>query len=355
MFERSIDTSSQSPLWMVTSEPSLNQFVMELQQLRQQIMAQPEASHEIRFERARLEQVRGAFGRMIRHGEEALHQLSQLLSTTFLTSVQLQSVVIGEVETTRERFTLTQTLSVADLFSTLDIDLGTRQVRKVQFRDGAGWSAAHLVANVVDYQPTEPNRWGIHRMTTRIKAEEEIWNKVVDEIFDLDALVHRDKQLRHLSPYVKDIFGIKIVVGDAEAIPLVQQALLDLRWDAATLRQHGVTPAPDTTCLEVVETKDYLAPGQGKRSGWGAIKLVVRWAGKTFEIQIQPLATFLNEREVLTRESHRSFKAQRDHVRDRVAEQLPLFRFYRDLLHWLFRQPTGEPPHFAGISIVVEE
>ena len=34
-------------------------------------------------------------------------------------------------------------------------------------------------------------------MVSRIKAEEQIWNKVVDTIFDLDRLVQLDKQLRH--------------------------------------------------------------------------------------------------------------------------------------------------------------
>ena len=225
--------SAQSPLWMVTSEPYLNEFVMELRQVRQDIIENGNTPHEVHFSRERLEQVRAAFARMIRHGEEALHQLSQLLSTTFLTSVRLESVVIGEVETTHERFTLTQSLSVTDLFSTLDIDLGTRQLRKVQFADGDGWSRALLVANVVDYLPTEQNSWGIYRMTTRIKAEEEIWNKVVDEIFDLDTLVNRDKQLRHLSRYVKDVFGIKIVVGEADNIPTYNR---HSRMCAGTLR-----------------------------------------------------------------------------------------------------------------------
>ncbi len=348
-----LNASAHSPLWMVTSEPSLHAFVMELRQWQQQVLADSTTVHEFHFSRRRLETVRRAFGRMIRNGEEALHQLSQLLSATFLTSVRLQSVVIGEVQTTHERFTLTQSLTVADLLSTLDIDLGTRQLRKVQFADGQGWSAATLVANVVDYQPTEPNRWNIHRMTTRIKAEEEIWNKVVDEIFDLDTLVTRDKQLRHLSKYVKDIFGIKVVVGEVADMPVVQSALENVRWEAATLAHYGIASTQETSRLHFVEVKDYSTVS--KQSGWNALKSVVQWSGKTFEIQIQPLHSFMNEREVLTRESHMSFKAQRDHLRERVAEQIPLFRFYRDLLRWLFRAPHGEPPHFDGVRIILDD
>ncbi len=211
------------------------------------------------------------------------------------------------------------------------------------------------MANVVDYQPAEPNHYSIHRITTRIKAEEEIWNKVVDEIFDLDTLVFRDKQLRHLSRYVKDIFGIKVVVGDVADIPRMHQALVNLHWSDTLLAEHNVEPEEGTSRLEFVEVKNYLTSGHRKRSGWEAVKSVVCWSGKTFEIQIQPLRTFLHERELLTQESHVSFKAQREHVRNRVAEQLPLFRFYRDLLRWLFRNPNGPPPTHAGVTIRLVE
>ena len=162
-----------------------------------------------------------------------------------------------------------------------------------------------------------------------------------------------DKKLRHLSRYVKDIFGIKVVVGEVADVPRVQQALRDLVWADEVLADQQIAPGPNVRRLEFVEVKDYLTAGQSKRSGWEAIKSVVRWSGKTFEIQVQPLRTFLHERELLTQESHVSFKAQREHVRNQVAEQVPLFGFYRDLLHWLFRNPSGAPPRHAGVTITL--
>jgi hypothetical protein len=101
--------------------------------------------------------------------------------------------------------------------------------------------------------------------------------------------------------------------------------------------------------------KDYLNSRGRKRSGWQAIKSVVRWHGKTFEIQIQPLRNFLHEREQLTTESHSGFKAQREQVRDEIAKQIPLFGFYRDLLQWLFADGDGKPPTFKGIRVEVLE
>jgi hypothetical protein len=194
----------------------------------------------------------------------------------------------------------------------------------------------------------------MYRLHTRIKAEEAIWNKVVDEIFDLDRFVEQDKALRHLSRYVKDIFGIKLVVGEIDDVYRLQNAVQQLSWSAAALHDAGVAATPETQRLELVEVKEYLANGHQKQSGWTAMKSVVRWNAKTFELQIQPLRNFLHERERLTGESHVSFKAQREQVRQQVAEQLPLFRFYRDLLQWLFGDSSAPPPRYAGITVLME-
>jgi hypothetical protein len=345
------DSTSDSPLWMVTTEPILNELFVRLQQLCTELMEHPTADHELQFSRSHLEKVRLAFAHMILHGEQKLHRLCQLICESFVASYQIQSVVIGEVETTKERFTITQGISAEELYITTDIDLGKRQLNKLQFHDGRDWSKANLVANMMDYQPTEVNPYGIHKIISRIKAEQEIWNKVVDEIFDLDSIVVRDKQLRHLSRYVKDIFGIKIVVGSLEDVHKVHTALVELNWSAEALAKYEVEPLPLNRKLQFVEVKDYLTPSQQKQSGWEALKSVVHWSDKTVEIQIQTLGNFLYERELLTQESHTSFRANRERVRNQVAEQMPLFRFYRDLLRWLFLNPDASPPVYPGVTL----
>ncbi len=349
--QSTVAATSDSPLWMVTTEPLLNEMVVQLQRLRLELLEHPAAHHELQFSRFHLEQVRQAFANMILHGEQKLHRLCQLICDSLVASHQIQSVVIGEIESTHERFTITQGISAEDLYSITDIDLGSRQLKKLRFFDGHDWSGANLVANMVDYQPTEVNPYGIHKIISRIKAEQEIWNKVVDEIFHLDSIVVRDKQLRHLSRYVKDIFGIKIVVGNLEDAHKVHLALTALAWSDEALLKFQVEPLPENRRLHFVEIKDYLAPSQQKGSGWEALKSVVRWSEKTVEIQIQPLGNFLYERELLTKESHTSFRANRERIRNQVAEQIPLFRFYRDLLRWLFLHPDGPPPLYPGVTL----
>jgi hypothetical protein len=294
---------------------------------------------------------------MIRRGEETLHQLCELLCAEFFDEGQLMhSVVVGELES-RDRFTLVQSLSRADLRAQTDLDLGTRQLQRFRYRDGDEWKSAVLIANFVEYQPVEGNRFKIHKLISRIKAEEQIWNKVVDGLFGLERLVRLDKQLSHLSAYVKDVFAVKAVVTDTGAARSVHDALLALEWTRSQLESRGIAVTPDHLRLQLVEVKDYLSRSAGgrKRSGWGAIKSVVRWGGTMLEIQVQPMANYHRERERLTRESHAGFKARREQVRNTIALTQPLFGFYRDLLRWLFLAPTEPPPAFPSVAIVVEE
>ena len=346
----------KSPLWMVTKEPLLNDLVMQLQNLKKELEKMPNIQREIDFSRNRLEQARIGFANMIRNGEEKLHQLCKLICESLLSQYQMQSVVIGEVDSTKERFALWQDISSADLFSNTDIDLGNRQIGNIQFFDGKDWSPASLIANVVEYHPTQPNTFRVHRIISRIKAEEEIWNKVVDEIFQLDGLVKRDKKLCHLSRFVKDIFGVKIVVGELEDVERVQNILINLVWSEEFRRKYEINlPGTSSDRLEFIEIKDYLTNGGEKKSGWGAIKSVVQWSNKTFEIQIQPLRNYLRERELLTKESHTSFKARREQVRNEVSGKYPLFRFYQDLLRWLFLNPDNPPPVYEKISFRIRD
>ena len=351
---REDETRHRSPLWMVSQEPLLNDLVAHLSQIREELEREPDSPREIAFSRSRLRQCRSAFDRMIRRGEESLHRLCELLCQSLVGTYQLQSVVIGEAPTTNERFTLTQLLSRHDLYSTIDLDLGSRQLRKIRYFDGSHWVSPTLVANVVEYQPMQPNSHGVHKIISRIKAEEELWNKVVDEIFGLDSLVHRDKELRHLSYYVKDIFGVKIVVGTPEEVVALHRELERLSWGGRDLEGVGERVDEKTRSLNFLETKDYLN-GAEKSSGWEAMKSVVTWGGKMFEIQVQPLGNFWRERENLTRESHAGFKGRREEIRQQVAERIPLFRFYQSLLRWLIQLPDTPAPIFRGVSIVLTD
>lgn len=355
VIEPSSVKNSRSPLWIVSQEPLLNELVSYLAQVKEVLEANPSASCELTFSRAHIRECRAAFDRMIRKGEEDLHRLCQLLCEKLLGPSKIESFVVGELIESGERFSLAQRIQPEDLYSTSDLDLGTRQLQKIKYSENGTWVTPSLVANMVEYQPVEANEHAIFKMISRIKAEEELWNKVVDEIFNLDALVKRDKEVRHLSRYVKDVFGIKLVVGSVADMRALQERIASLEWTVGDLTQPAVTKGnASSERLHFLEVKDYL-DGSGKQSGWQAIKSVVTWRGGVFEIQVQPLMNFWKEREFLMRESHAGFKARRELVRTHISEQVPLFGFYNRLLKWMFQDMQGELPAFQGITVFCVE
>ena len=105
--------ATASPLWLVADEPLVNDLVVYLDQMRREIDAAPRTRHTFSFSRSKLHDVRAAFARMIRHGEERLHRFCELTGDAFLDGrYALQSLAIGSVLTTKERFTLVQDITV---------------------------------------------------------------------------------------------------------------------------------------------------------------------------------------------------------------------------------------------------
>jgi hypothetical protein len=226
------------------------------------------------------------------------------------------------------------------LLASTDIDLGRQTLRNFRYLTDGVWRDMMLSANFVEYIPRSRPTSGVNRVTSRVKAEEEIWNKVADEIFGIDKLVRRDKHLRRLSKFIKDVFGIKIVCQDDKSCMRIHRRLTSLRssdCDVSLLKVFEEKPSV-APLLEFLETKDYLTcpPAQRKKTGWKALKSVVRWRDQIFEVQVQPLENYYLELDHMAGPSHQSFKMVRDRLRDEVAKSVPLYGFYRDLLRMLF-------------------
>jgi hypothetical protein len=346
------EPDADSPLSLLVQEPELHQLIGVLKSASQERMENPGKLVKLVFSRQLLELARSAFAHTILQGELKLHQLSQLLAKGILGSdYEISSSVVGKLPSTGERFTLARTISLEELLSSTDLDLGNRELERLRVRSDVGWEQAELVANFVHYEGKSLNAFDTLKLISRIKAEQAIWNKVVDHIFEFDKLVKSDKQLKHLSPFVKDIFGIKLLTSDEKAAFQLQDHLLEWEWDDLTLAEIGIAGQKDTRRLQYLEVKDYLTAGGAKKSGWKAIKSVVRWSQQTFEIQIQPLASFYRERERFTRESHRGFKVRREQLRGRVARELPIFGYYHQLLKWMFVDPTRPKPFMTNFDV----
>ena len=351
---------------MVLQAPAIHRFITYLTEKKR--LQEDDPHRHLRFEVSRrfIEEVRAAFRQNILKGERHLHHLAHILSQRlFNGDFELHSNVLGILPDSDRPFLIRERITNETLFSETDIDQGNHLLANFRYQSQQKWVQLYLSANFIEYLPRQRQTSGVSRITSRVKAEEEIWNKVADEIFGFDALVNRDKHLRQFSKYIKDVFGVKIICDDVTGCLRVHELLttarfeesdLDgLRSDNGMVSVHGQQDA-DLPALEFVETKDYLTcdPSQKKQTGWEALKSVVRWGHQLFEIQVQPLVNYYLEVDHMAAPSHRSFKQQRDALRDEVAQRVPLYGLYRDLLKMLFLEKEVAL-QYENASVVVTD
>jgi hypothetical protein len=348
--------------------PVLHRFISYLADKKAEQEKNPELHIKIELSQEFIVEVREAYRQSILDGERLLHVLGHLLAgKLFGRDFELHSNVIGVLPGNEGRpFHIRERITRKTLFSVMDLDLGNQLLNNFRYRQADEWAPLKLSANYVEYLPIKRTANGVNRLTSRVKAEQELWTKVADEIFGLDHLVSRDKHLRQYSKYVKDIFGIKIVCVDESTCANVHDKLqgitaADLDWKKLGLPKNddAISGEEDASraLLEFLETKDYLTcpPAQMKKTGWKALKSVVNWRERLFEIQVQPLSNYYLEIDHMAEQSHSSFKLVRDSLRDEVARRIPLYGFYRDLLKMLFMEGDGESVCFesANASVII--
>lgn len=345
-------SSVQSPLSMAMDEPVLHRFIAYLAEKKAELERDPAQHIKIELQHELVASVRHSFRQNILAGEKHLHILAHMLAShLFDGEFELHSNVIGTLPDGNRPFLIRERITRETLFSQPDLDLGNHLLDNFRYQKDRAWLPLELSANFVEYIPrtTLPlqNTSGVNRITSRVKAEEELWNKVTDELFRVDELVSRDKHFRQYSKYVKDIFGVKIVCDDEPMCIRVHERLKSIKADDPLCRSWLPDSSPDQKAcsianhnrlLEFVEVKDYLtcSPEKMKKTGWRALKSVVKWNDRLFELQVQPLANYYLELDHMAGPSHSSFKSARDRMREDLARQYPLYGFYRQLLKMLF-------------------
>lgn len=358
------EETMQSPLLMAMNDPVLHNFIDYLTAKKAEQESHPDRNLTIEVSREDLTSMRETFKKTILDGEWHLHCLGHLLATILLDGAfELHSNVIGALPGEEGRpFLIRERITRETLFSVTDVDLGNHLVHNFRYQQGGEWLPLTVAANFVEYVPLSRPMSGVNRLTSRVKAEEELWNKVTDEIFDLDEMLTRDKHLRHYSKFIKDIFGIKIICEDESTCLRVHEQLEKMticETDVSRMQELCDISMPikrmtADKLLQFIETKDYLTcdPSKMKKTGWRALKCVARWRDRLFEIQIQPLANYYLELDHMSGPSHRSFKIQRDALRDEISKVVPLYGFYRDLLKMLFMN-TDKSFEYENAKVVL--
>ncbi|MGM0578519.1 MAG: hypothetical protein ACQEXJ_22535 [Myxococcota bacterium] len=305
---------------------------------------------ELVLSRTHIAYVRQHWESSVLQGERRLYGLATLLAWNLLRtrSLQLVARIIASPRDEREpqRITIEEILSREDLERHSDYSLADRLAARYRYRSTPAGDFGRLYprASFLEFRPLETvDVAPATRVLTRVKIEDQIWNKVCDAFFDIDRYVRRDKILNQQSKYIKDVFGIKVLTPHRDDSYRVADAIRDAQFDPADLEPFEFTAEPR---LHLIERKDYLVlpEEQKKATGWEALKDVYRWSDRVFEIQIQTEANYFLEAWDLSKTSHRTFEMQREVLREVLDQRVPHYREFRQLLKALFRGGRpGEP------------
>jgi len=336
-----------SPIVMMTRDERTSRFLARIAKqldLLREADANGLPAPELVLSREEMGHVRERWEAIVLGGEQRLYGLANLLVTGLLGTENVQRVarvVAGlkeEVETADSRIVIEEFISTEQLNRTTDYGLAAAIARRYLYRphEEGEFASIYPRASFLEFRPLEiVDARVATRVITRVKANDAIWNKVCDALFEIDQVISRDKILNSKSKYVKDVFGIKILVIQPHDCYLVENQLDDMVFNADHVAALGLDTVPDR--LELIERKDYLADGSlRKKTGWEALKNVYRWGQHTFEMQIQTEANYFAEISDLSSTSHRTFEMQRRHLRWELEKILPHYQEFRHLLRGIF-------------------
>ena len=350
---RDRDVWAASPLALLTTDGRVHAlFALLAGQLEamREADVRGERPPVLRLRSSDVEYARARWDDSILRGERLLYNLATLLAWRFLGTRDFQTVVRivagpDEGYEPESRIVIEERLDPSTFERVSDHTLASRIAQRYQYRPHHDEPFGRLYprASFLEFRASdpadEPNVAVATRVLTRLKVDEQIWNKVCDAFFGIDDLVQRDKILNTMSRFIKDIFGIKVLTPTPEASFEVDRALATMRFRPDELAALGVEAAAAAEELRVIERKDYLTPppSERKQTGWAAIKNVHRWAGQIFEVQIQTESNYVGEQSRLSSASHFTFQMRRRVLRHRLEEVVPYYREFRRVLKALFK------------------
>lgn len=351
------DPSQFSPLAMLVRDERTNrvlgQLSAQLDALRE-AEARGDAPPTLTLQQSEIDFCREQWELGVLRGEHRLYDLATLVARRLTGSTRIEHVarvLVGPKEEEESlaaaRIVIEERITREELKRTSDYSLANRIARHYRYRPryDATFGKLYARASFLELRPLGMADDALAtRVMTRVKANEQIWNKVCDALFDIDNVVQRDKILNSRSKYVKDVFGIKVLTPRRADSYAVDAALSSMHFPAGEVESLGLPFEESMGQLQLLEHKDYMAlpPDRKKKTGWEAIKNVYRWGGQLFEIQIQTEANYFLEVLDLTDTSHRTFEMQRRRMRWELEERVPHYRDFRRVLKYIFR---ADPIH----------
>jgi len=286
----------ESPLAQVVRDRRINAILEAMR-------ASVQSRQPITIEPKDIDYIRRKFSKGVLLGEQRLYELVRNLVGEFWKNPKVKTVlhVWGKCPKRGHEDLLQVEYDVSDqqddLFRYSDTSIAERFTPNCESCGGT----TTVILSFMHYDPVVKDKTSPLAIYTRIKTTSNICYKIADMAFDIDVMFKRDKIYSEYSQFVSDMYGLKLVVSENDQME-------------ESADRIGNLPG-----VEVVEEKSYIGQNR-KRSGFEALKLVLRWEYQLFEIQIQTNEMFDTERTSRSA-NHTTYRERQIHERAKLGKE----------------------------------
>jgi len=251
---------------------------------------------------------------------------------------ECRSIVTGESGADSEEFRLSQEVPLQMLNEDLgSLDLAQQQMCGLL----VGGKEASIVDHIVEYEALEANDMAVAKVIAHARPSVELWRFISDAVFDIN---YADLGVAAAADEHDSMFEIKILVESPAQADLLHHDMRLITFKDSALRELHAPVGEESRSVELVSQTD------SKR------KSKVVWQGVSMSIQVQTLDEHYMESELSSMAARAQEQVCRDHVCQELEGRVSLFKFSRDLLHWLFASSSmRHPPSTERIAVKLRQ
>ena len=324
--------------------PTIHRAVNRIHQATLEAVARPEYVQELVFSAEEVTEVRKVAHSAYLEGQRTMTKLGQMLAARIMSSgYECRSMVTGESGADTEEFRISQEVPLALLLEDMgSLDLAQQQLSGlvVQTADRSHWTEAAMIDHSVEFEASAANDMGVAKVLTHARPSSELWRFISDSVFDVDyAEMGAVEDQNHDSMY-----EIKILVESHVQAELMHRDMRTLNFKDSELSDLHVPIS------EASRSAKLISQINCKR------KSKVVWQGVGMSIQVQTLDEHYIESELSSMTARAREQAIREDVCQELERRVSLFKFSRDLLHWLFASSSmRHPPTSDRIAVKLRE
>ena len=319
-------------------EPALHSAVDQIHRATLEAVSKPWSKQEIVFSAEEVTQVRKVAHTSYLAGQRTMTKLGHLLAQRVMSSgYECRSMVTAESGNDVEEFRISQTVPLSLLVESMgSLDLAQQQLSGLI----VSGNQAGLIDHAIEFEAMASNDMAVAKVIAHARPSAELWRFISDSIFDIQETGEAPKGEK------KDdsMFEIKMLVESSVQADLLHRDMRLINFKDSELRDLHVPVGEDSRHVELVSQTD------SKR------KSKVLWQGVSMSIQVQTLDEHYMQSELSSMAARAQEEARREHVCQELERRVSLFKFSRDLLHWLFASSSmRHPPSTDRIAVKLHQ